>query len=128
MAPGTPAAERPRFLMNPSPALPPYAPPPLPASIAGSTRRILWIVGLFRAVCGALLLGLALLALRLVNAANSRGRGDGASREPKRKRDTATVRCVNCGVYLPKAEAIEGPRGPVCGDPKCLPAGAGRNR
>jgi len=33
----------------------------LPASIVGSTRRILWIVGLFRAVCGALLLGLALL-------------------------------------------------------------------
>ena len=33
----------------------------MPASIVGSTRRILWIVGLFRAVCGALLLGLALL-------------------------------------------------------------------
>ena len=47
--------------MDPSPALPPYAPPPLPASIAGSSRRILWIVGLFRATCGALLLGLALL-------------------------------------------------------------------
>jgi two-component system sensor histidine kinase PilS (NtrC family) len=68
MAPDTPAAERPRFPMNPSPALPPYAPPPLPASIAGSTRRILWIVGLFRAVCGALLLGLALLLdLRALN-------------------------------------------------------------
>jgi len=54
--------------MNSSPALPPYAPPPLPASIAGSTRRILWIVGLFRAVCGALLLGLALLLdLRALN-------------------------------------------------------------
>jgi len=47
--------------VDPSPALPPYAPPPLPASIAGSSRRILWIVGLFRATCGALLLGLALL-------------------------------------------------------------------
>lgn len=33
----------------------------LPASITGSTRRILWIVGLFRAASGALLLGLALL-------------------------------------------------------------------
>jgi two-component system, NtrC family, sensor histidine kinase PilS len=42
--------------------------PPLPASITGSTRRILWIVGLFRAVCGALLLGLALLLdLRALN-------------------------------------------------------------
>jgi two-component system sensor histidine kinase PilS (NtrC family) len=44
------------------------ATPPLPASITGSTRRILWIVGLFRAVCGALLLGLALLLdLRAMN-------------------------------------------------------------
>jgi two-component system sensor histidine kinase PilS (NtrC family) len=44
------------------------AAPPLPASITGSTRRILWIVGLFRAVCGALLLGLALLLdLRAMN-------------------------------------------------------------
>jgi two-component system, NtrC family, sensor histidine kinase PilS len=47
--------------VDPSPAIPPYSPPPLPASIAGSSRRILWIVGLFRAACGALLLGLALL-------------------------------------------------------------------
>ena len=47
--------------MDPSPAIPPYTPPPLPASIVGSSRRILWIIGLFRAVCGALLLGLALL-------------------------------------------------------------------
>ena len=34
---------------------------PTPEPVVGSTRRILWIVGLFRAVCGALLLGLALL-------------------------------------------------------------------
>ena len=41
---------------------------PLPELITGSTRRILWIVGLFRAVCGALLLGLALLLdLRAMN-------------------------------------------------------------
>ena len=54
--------------MDPSPAIPPYSPPPLPASIVGSSRRILWIVGLFRAVCGALLLGLALLLdLRSLN-------------------------------------------------------------
>jgi len=44
-----------------SPAAPVYDPASLPASITGSTRRILWIVGLFRAASGALLLGLALL-------------------------------------------------------------------
>jgi hypothetical protein len=27
-------------------------------------------------------------------------------------------------VYLPRSEAVEGPRGPVCGDPQCLPGDA----
>ena len=58
-----------RMTVDPLPATPP-APPPLPVSITGSTRRILWIVGLFRAVSGALLLGLALLLdLRALNVA-----------------------------------------------------------
>ena len=57
-----------RMTADPLPATPPAAPPPLPVSITGSTRRILWIVGLFRAVSGALLLGLALLLdLRTLN-------------------------------------------------------------
>ncbi len=59
-------------VLNPAVArtstLPAFAPPPLPPSITGSSRRILWIIGLFRAVCGALLLGLALLLdLRVLN-------------------------------------------------------------
>jgi two-component system sensor histidine kinase PilS (NtrC family) len=59
-----------RLSADPLPAVPAIAPPPLPVSITGSTRRILWIVGLFRAVCGALLLGLALLLdLRAFNVA-----------------------------------------------------------
>ncbi|HEX4884911.1 MAG TPA: ATP-binding protein [Casimicrobiaceae bacterium] len=48
--------------MQPAPALPPFAPPPIPAAVADSNRRILWIVALYRAVCGAVLLGIALLA------------------------------------------------------------------
>jgi two-component system sensor histidine kinase PilS (NtrC family) len=36
-------------------------PPQLPASPGDSTHRILWIVGLYRAVCGMVLLGTALL-------------------------------------------------------------------
>lgn len=56
--------------MHPSSSVPAFDPPPLPASIAGSSRRILWIIGLFRAVSGALLLGLALLLdLRSFNVA-----------------------------------------------------------
>ena len=53
--------------MQPHPAVPPFEPPPLPPMITESGRRILWIVGLYRAVCGVLLLGTALfLDLRSV--------------------------------------------------------------
>jgi two-component system sensor histidine kinase PilS (NtrC family) len=59
-----------RLTLQPSPALPPVVPPASSVSLTGSTRRILWIIGLFRAVCGALLLGLALLLdLRAINVA-----------------------------------------------------------
>ncbi|TMH04377.1 MAG: hypothetical protein E6H67_10845 [Betaproteobacteria bacterium] len=46
--------------MQPHPAIPPFEPPPLLATITESGRRILWIVGVYRAVCGALLLGTAI--------------------------------------------------------------------
>ncbi|MCC6378383.1 MAG: HAMP domain-containing histidine kinase [Burkholderiales bacterium] len=46
---------------DPAPAIPPFEPPPLPASVTDSGRRILWIIGLYRAVCGAALFGIALL-------------------------------------------------------------------
>jgi len=44
---------------QPMPAAPPFE-PPAPA-LNDSGRRILWIVGLYRAICGAVLLGTALL-------------------------------------------------------------------
>jgi len=46
--------------MQPNPAAPSFE-PPLPMSSGDSSRRILWIVGLYRAICGAALLGIALL-------------------------------------------------------------------
>ena len=46
--------------MQPRPAIPVFEPPALPALISDTGRRILWIVGLYRAVCGAILLGMAL--------------------------------------------------------------------
>ena len=46
--------------MQPHPAIPPFEPPPLSVMITESGKRILWIVGLYRAVCGVLLLGTAL--------------------------------------------------------------------
>jgi two-component system sensor histidine kinase PilS (NtrC family) len=59
-----------RDLQQARPAIPPFEPPPLPAAITDSGRRILWIVGVYRAVCGAVLLGMALLLdLRGLNVA-----------------------------------------------------------
>src|SRR6185369_6153663 len=46
--------------MQPNPAAPSFE-PPLPMSAGDSARRILWIVGLYRAICGTALLGIAML-------------------------------------------------------------------
>ncbi|MDQ2962668.1 MAG: ATP-binding protein [Pseudomonadota bacterium] len=46
--------------LQPRPAVPPFEPPALVSLNTESSRRILWIVGLYRSVCGALLLGAAL--------------------------------------------------------------------
>jgi two-component system sensor histidine kinase PilS (NtrC family) len=46
--------------MQPRPAIPPFE-PPLPMSSSGSSRRILWIVAVYRAVCATALVGIALL-------------------------------------------------------------------
>ena len=73
-------------------------------------KIIFWLVVFF----------IALLALRLVNAASSRGARGKSSADARKSKDTAMTRCVNCGVYLPRADAVEGPRGPLCGDPQCL--------
>ena len=54
-----------------------------------------------------------LLVVRLINVANSRS---ASRRSPKRDtatKDTAMTRCVNCGVYLPRADAVESPRAAV---------------
>jgi two-component system sensor histidine kinase PilS (NtrC family) len=57
--------------MQPAPAIPPFEPPPLPLSLTDSGRRILWIVGLYRAACAAMLLGAALLVdPKLLSIAN----------------------------------------------------------
>ena len=76
-------------------------------------KIIFWLVVFF----------VVLLVLRLINVANSRSRhrGDG----PSKARDATMVRCVNCGVYLPSADALQGPRGPLCGDPQCAHRRAG---
>jgi hypothetical protein len=77
-------------------------------------KIIFWLIVFF----------VVLLVLRLINAANSRAANGRTPGRSAKTRDTAMTRCVNCGVYLPRSEAVEGPRGAVCGDPQCLPRDA----
>ena len=73
------------------------------------SKIIFWIVVVF----------VALFVLRLVNIAKSR-RSEGKRPAPDDKKAAgAMVRCSECGVFLPKAEALASPQGFRCGDPGC---------
>jgi uncharacterized protein len=73
-------------------------------------KVVLWIV-----VVLAVLVG-----LRLYNAAKAKRRGEAARQSPRPASPADTmVRCVRCGVFLPRAEAKPGPAGLTCGDPGC---------
>jgi hypothetical protein len=73
------------------------------------SKIIFWIVVVF----------LVLFVLRLVNIAKSR-RSEGKRPPSDDKKATgAMVRCSECGIFLPKAEALASPRGFRCGDPGC---------
>ena len=72
-------------------------------------KIIFWLVVFF----------VVLLVLRLINVAASRSRSGPASTRGS-TRDAAMTRCVDCGIYLPSADATTSPRGPLCGDPQCV--------
>jgi len=58
-----------------------------------------------------------LFALRLLNASKARsGRRDAARPGPA---DMAMIKCVECGVFLPRTDATTAPDGYRCGDPAC---------
>jgi hypothetical protein len=77
-------------------------------------KIIFWLVVVFA----------VLLVLRLINAGKARAR-DAAAREAARGTGsgkagtTAMVRCVGCGVFLPRAEARALPDGFHCGNADC---------
>jgi hypothetical protein len=70
-------------------------------------KIILWIVIIFA----------VLFVLRLVNAKKSRRAGGDAAKGPNAQ---AMIRCVSCGVYVPRADAKPGPAGLTCGEAVCL--------
>lgn len=58
-----------------------------------------------------------LFVLRMLNAQKARrGRGERARSQPTQE----MIRCVRCGVYVPRADAKVSPAGLTCGDPVCL--------
>ena len=74
-------------------------------------KFLLWIV----------LIGIALLALRLVNIAAAKRRRQAADDASAKRAGAANmVRCVRCGVYVPSVDAKPGPDGLTCGEPACL--------
>ena len=63
-----------------------------------------------------------MFVLRLVNVAKLKQRRDAEAQRdapPSADTRTLTVKCVECGIYLPQAEAKMSPRGPCCGDDAC---------
>jgi hypothetical protein len=71
-------------------------------------KVILWIVIVF----------VVMLILRAVNATKA-ARTTRDNAKPPAGGKSLMVQCVECGVYLPQAEAKAGPRGPCCGDDAC---------
>jgi hypothetical protein len=73
-------------------------------------KLIFWIVIVF---------GLLLVA-RLVNAAAAKRRkGAAPGSAGGDPHASPMVRCVRCGVFLPRSEARTAPDGHVCSDPGC---------
>ena len=73
-------------------------------------KIIFWIVVVF----------VVLFVRRLVNMAKARHAGGTEERKTNDKKATGTmVRCSECGVFLPKADALPSPQGFRCSDPAC---------
>ena len=73
-------------------------------------KIILWIIVVFA----------ILFVLRVLNVAKAnRARSRGKTSQSEAKSDAAMVRCIGCGVFLPKSDALPSPQGFRCGDPAC---------
>jgi uncharacterized protein len=63
-----------------------------------------------------------LLALRLLNVSQAKRaakKRDTAARDESARTGEPMVRCANCGVYLPRQEALPAPQGYRCRDGQC---------
>ena len=76
-------------------------------------KIIAWLVLIF----------LVLLALRLINLRHARARRNAALRTAAQSAAEPMVRCVRCGVFLPRAEARENGGSYVCATGACVTHG-----
>jgi hypothetical protein len=74
-------------------------------------KVVFWLVVIFA----------VMFALRLWNASKLRaGSKDGpAAGGGNAPTATAMIKCVDCGVFLPRTDATTAPDGYRCGDPSC---------
>jgi hypothetical protein len=70
-----------------------------------------------------ILIVLVLLALRMINVRNARVRRNAARDAAPKPAAEPMVRCVRCGVYLPRAEASTVSGGYACAGKVCAPNG-----
>ena len=73
------------------------------------TKIIAWLILIF----------LVLLALRMINVRNARARRNAARDAAPKPAAEPMVRCVRCGVYLPRAEASTVSGGYACSSVAC---------
>ena len=76
------------------------------------TKIIAWLILIF----------LVLFALRLINVRNARIRRNAARDAAAKPAAEPMVRCVRCGIYLPRTEARE-----ISGGYACASGGCGSN-
>jgi hypothetical protein len=73
------------------------------------TKILVWAIVIF----------VVLMVLRLVNIAKAKGRSASTRGSGKPPPAQPMVRCVRCGVYLPRADAKQTSSGFLCGEPAC---------
>ena len=74
------------------------------------SKIIFWLVVVF----------VVLFVLRLVNIAKARSAGHAQQSKADPKAADAMVRCSECGIFLPRAEAVASAQGFRCGEPGCV--------
>ena len=74
---------------------------------------------MMKIIAWLILIVLVLLALRMINVRNARIRRNAARDAAPKPAAEPMVRCVRCGVYLPRAEARTVSAGFTCASKAC---------